>query len=144
MATMTTNEASGVMTMTGMSSATSTAMSDMSGMSMMMGMQDMMMVFFQSNNTPLWSPYWIPQGDGQYAGTCVFLVVLAAVFRALLALRNNLLRIYDRAVARRHTRLVTVEDSLKGCENCTRPWRINEAATLALFDTILAGIGYLL
>lgn len=67
------------------SSASATA-----SMSTSMSMTDMpasqmQMVFFTSRTTPLLSAAWSPATTGQYAGTCLFLVVLAAAFRALVA-----------------------------------------------------------
>jgi len=37
--------------------------------------------------TPLYSSMWTPKSVGGYAGTCIFLVVLATIFRALLAVK---------------------------------------------------------
>lgn len=141
MATMTMADSSGSMTTMSMPSATSSSSMDMSGMSGDMGMQ---MVFFTATNTALWSAAFVPGSDGQYAGACVLLILLSVIFRALLALRSNLLPIYDRAIAERQTRLLTTEKSMQGCSDCLRPWRINQAALQASFDTILAGISYLL
>ena len=45
------------------------------------------MTFFNSQTTSLYSSAWTPHSTGQYAGTCIFLIVFAAVFRALLAFR---------------------------------------------------------
>ena len=91
-----------------MTMATSTGMADMTGTasgamasstgmdmdmgsgsshSMSMSMADMAMVFFQSTATPLYSAGWVPAGPGSYAGTCIFLIVLALVHRVLIALR---------------------------------------------------------
>jgi len=67
---------------------------DMDGMSGMDGMdmgssdssQSMhMMSIFQTNiNTSLYSAAWTPTTTGAYAGTCIFLVLLALGFRLLL------------------------------------------------------------
>ena len=43
------------------------------------------MTFFGSQRTPLFSSNWSPSGTGSYAGTCVFLVILAIVNRLLFA-----------------------------------------------------------
>ncbi|KAH7024618.1 Ctr copper transporter [Microdochium trichocladiopsis] len=48
----------------------------------------MAMVFFQSVTSPLFSKAWTPADPGAYAGTCIFLIVLATVHRILIALRN--------------------------------------------------------
>lgn len=50
-----------------------------------MGMQ---MVFTTSQNTPLYSNSWTPNSSGSYAGTCLFLLVLAIILRCLLAFRS--------------------------------------------------------
>ncbi|ETN44397.1 uncharacterized protein HMPREF1541_10577, partial [Cyphellophora europaea CBS 101466] len=60
---------------------------DMSSSTPLMGMSSMAMVFFTSIHTPLYSSAWTPSNAGQYAGTCIFLITLAAIFRALLAIR---------------------------------------------------------
>lgn len=48
----------------------------------------MSMTFFYSLMTPLFSAAWTPATTGQYAGTCIFLIVLAVVHRALVAFRT--------------------------------------------------------
>ena len=55
--------------------------------SMSMGMQ---MTFINSHSTPLYSNSWTPSSKGAYAGTCLFLIVLAVVLRSLLAFRSVL------------------------------------------------------
>jgi hypothetical protein len=50
----------------------------------------MPMTFFASNTTPLYTPAWQPKTSAHYALTCLFLVLLCIVFRALLAARCNL------------------------------------------------------
>ncbi|KLU92767.1 hypothetical protein MAPG_11708 [Magnaporthiopsis poae ATCC 64411] len=52
-----------------------------------MGMSAMSMTFFHSASTPLFWDWWKPSGAQQYAATCVFLIVLAAVTRILFAVR---------------------------------------------------------
>ncbi|KAH8890879.1 hypothetical protein GQ53DRAFT_747105 [Thozetella sp. PMI_491] len=52
-----------------------------------MDMSTMEMTFFQSITTALFWQWWRPTGAGQYAATCVFLVVLAVLTRAMLALK---------------------------------------------------------
>ncbi|KAF2720487.1 hypothetical protein K431DRAFT_226488 [Polychaeton citri CBS 116435] len=102
----------------------------------------MAMVFFTSTTTPLFSWSWVPRGVGQYAGTCIFLIALATIFRGLVAVR---LHFHDVLAAIRSRRLgdvgfvpVTTEKPFH------RPWRANEAVMLATMDVILAGISYLL
>jgi len=82
------------------SSATSTAMSDMSSMS---GMGSMSMVFTTAHSTPLYSGAWTPTSTGAYAGTCIFLIVLAILSRLLQAWRHTLeQKFHDRAMKRRY------------------------------------------
>ena len=47
----------------------------------------MEMVFTNSYTTPLYSASWKPTSAGSYAGTCIFLVILAAALRGLIAFR---------------------------------------------------------
>lgn len=48
------------------------------------------MVFVNSQTTPLYSSAWTPSSTGQYAGTCIFLVLLAITLRGLLAAKHIL------------------------------------------------------
>lgn len=48
----------------------------------------MQMVFTNSRFTPLFSRSWTPSTTGQYAGTCIFLVLLGITFRGLLAAKH--------------------------------------------------------
>jgi hypothetical protein len=48
----------------------------------------MEMVFTNSHNTPLYSSSWTPNSAGSYAGTCIFLIILASVLRALIAFKS--------------------------------------------------------
>lgn len=48
-------------------------------------MSSMAMYFTTSINTPLYSQSWTPQSVGTYAGTCIFLILLAIAFRGLMA-----------------------------------------------------------
>ncbi|EMR65089.1 putative low affinity copper transporter protein [Eutypa lata UCREL1] len=87
------------MTMTMATSTASSAMPSSTGMDMDMDMgsssssshsmssADMAMVFFQSVTTPLYAYSWTPAGEGSYAGTCIFLIVLGLAHRVLIALR---------------------------------------------------------
>lgn len=45
-------------------------------------------VFQTTLATALFSTAWTPTTTGAYAGTCIFLIVLAALFRGLLALKS--------------------------------------------------------
>jgi copper transporter 1 len=66
-------------------------------------MGSMSMVFTTVHNTPLYSKAWTPTTTGAYAGTCIFLVVLAMLSRLLQAWRHVLeQKFHDRAMARRY------------------------------------------
>lgn len=63
----------------------------------------MMMVFTNSHSSPLFSKAWTPTSSGGYAGTCIFLVVLAVLSRMILAYRHILERKWHtKAVNRRY------------------------------------------
>ncbi|KAL2269522.1 hypothetical protein VTJ83DRAFT_1706 [Remersonia thermophila] len=51
-----------------------------------------MAVFHGSMSTSLFSAAWTPGNEGTYAATCIFLIVLAALFRGLLAAKGVLER----------------------------------------------------
>ncbi|KAL6242044.1 hypothetical protein RBB50_010956 [Rhinocladiella similis] len=144
MSSMTSMAGSPTSTMAG--SAMSTVSSMSHGGSVMMGMEDMMMVFFTGTKTPLYSTAWTPSSTGQYAGTCIFLIVLAVIFRAILAIRGVFPRDrysatllgpdHDKPSAR------TYEFSTQSIQ--PRPWTAHEAASRAVLDVVLAGVSYLL
>jgi hypothetical protein len=48
----------------------------------------MAIVFTNSHTTPLYSTSWTPNSAGSYAGTCIFLIILASILRCLLAFRS--------------------------------------------------------
>ncbi|KAK4948964.1 hypothetical protein LTR10_012337 [Elasticomyces elasticus] len=63
----------------------------------------MNMAFTTGLKTPLYSLDWTPSTTGGYAGTCIFLIVLAVISRLLLAYRHVLEnKWHDRAVNRRY------------------------------------------
>ncbi|EMC95525.1 hypothetical protein BAUCODRAFT_71120 [Baudoinia panamericana UAMH 10762] len=106
----------------------------------------MIMVFFSSSSTPLYSERWTPKTTGQYAGTCIFLIILATIFRALLAVRGNIDTLMARWHHRHHTSLPQsdVAEAAKHRALDRAPWRVNDALLLATLDTLLTGVGYLL
>ncbi|KAK4201190.1 Ctr copper transporter [Triangularia verruculosa] len=50
------------------------------------------MVFVLSTSTPLLSASWVPRNAGEYAATCLFLIIFAAWTRLLMAIRHILER----------------------------------------------------
>lgn len=150
-------------------SATSTAAmasstSDMGGHNMgdmTMSMADMAMTFFTSSTTPLFSDDWTPSNLGQYAGTCIFLIILASILRFLLALRPLLeVRFWRKTAA---ATAVIKEEEQDGEDRLlnARPgqaltalrrdvgrrwsgWRVDTAAWRATYELLIAAAGYLL
>ena len=139
---------------------------DMSSMSMAS-------VFFTSTTTPLYSNSWSPSTTGQYAGTCIFLILLAIVFRTLFALRAVQERKWQLEESSRQYNIAGVENKEKeeekeedsrasvstrtsndGCIKVTkvikkenvgvRPWRTTQDVPRACVDVVIAGVGYLL
>lgn len=157
-------------------------MDGMHGMDGMDGMDGMsssnesmvmtMMAVFQTNMaTSLYSTSWTPSTTGAYAGTCIFIIILAATMRGLLALKWWMEeRWLDRELKRRYVvvegrpglpqRLSSdtmakratlsengVEESVVVVEkhkSQLRPWRLSIDPLRALVDTVIAGVGYLL
>lgn len=75
---------------------------DMDSSSSMSG-HSMAMAFTNSHDTPLFSSQWAPTTTGSYAGTCIFLIVLAIISRMLSAYRHILeIKWYNRDVSRRY------------------------------------------
>jgi len=130
-----------------------------------------MLLFFTSTTTPLYSATWSPTSTGQYAGTCIFLVILATIFRGLLAMKAWKETAWLDAEFNR--RYVTVAGKLPKSERIAsdsdskrmiltengveedvmvvkkrsmsiRPWRITTDPLRAAMDTVIAGVGYLL
>lgn len=132
----------------------------------------MSMVFFTSTATPLFSSRWSPTSTGTYAGTCIFLIVLAVVFRGLLAGKSVLeRRWHDKALNRQYVAvrgtktkaermtedanakdgvLITargVETDVRVVKNYKTPamaWRFSTDLPHALYVTVIAGVAYLL
>ncbi|KAK4177019.1 Ctr copper transporter family-domain-containing protein [Triangularia setosa] len=132
----------------------------------------MMAVFQTSISTSLFSTKWTPTTTGAYAGTCIFLIVLAVIFRGLLALKSwQELRWMDKEMNRRY---VVINGKVPLAENLSRdslgktavlsengveenvvvvqrrtggharPWRLSVDPVRAVIDTVVAGVGYLL
>ena len=115
---------------------------------------------------------WVPGNTGSYAGTCIFLIMLAIAFRCLFAGKHLLEhRWMDKELNRRYVAvrgipkeverieadnegkralLVTgrgVEEHVKVVKRHTRtvmPWRLSVDLPRAVYVTIMVGVGYLL
>ena len=153
------------------SSSASMPMSSSSSNTATMSMANMKIVFYTSTTTPLYSTSWAPSNTGQYVGTCIFLIILATVFRALFALRAIQERRWQLMESRRVYKIAGAEDkkiddrssadesrtsvsSEKSNERSmavskrngsgVRPWRITQDVPRACLDVVIAGVGYLL
>lgn len=134
----------------------------------------MAMTFTNDMTATLYSARWAPSTTGTYAGTCIFLIALAVIFRGLFALRalqedRWLDRALDRryvvvvggAGARRDSSLERQQQkksmmllSANGVEEEVMvvskrrahvgPWRLSVDPLRAVVDTVIAGVGYLL
>jgi hypothetical protein len=137
----------------------------------MMSMSGMQMTFYTSTMTPLYSDSWAPTSTSSYAGTCIFLIILATLFRCLLALKGwkesawldaEFNRRYV-VVAGKATKAEQIsQDSDKkrmmltenGVEEevmvvqkrslGVRPWRLSVDPLRAVMDTVIVGVAYLL
>ncbi|TGZ82648.1 Ctr-domain-containing protein [Ascodesmis nigricans] len=130
---------------------------DNMGMSSMSS-HSMIMTFFSSTKTPLFSDSWTPKSSGAYAGTCIFLIILAILLRALTAYKSVL----EQRWAQRHARRNIViakrnstgsqtddeEEETRAVETFVgwgpKPWRWSVDLPRALFQVVLTGISYLL
>ncbi|KAI7301210.1 hypothetical protein KC315_g16776 [Hortaea werneckii] len=97
---------------------TSSDSSSMSGMDMSSGGGGgMAMAFTNSHTTMLFSHAWQPKTSGAYAGTCIFLIVLAIISRLMLAYRHFIEQKWrDQATHRRYVFVAeqSVEDKERG------------------------------
>ncbi|KKY38736.1 putative low affinity copper transporter [Diaporthe ampelina] len=157
------DEVEAAATMTGMDGM------DMDGSSSMMA--TMMVAFHNDIATTLYSEMWTPSSAGTYAATCIFIIMLAAIFRSLFALKaiqegrwldQELNRRYVVVNGRRTLPDDLARNSLKdnmmlsanGVEeevmvvkkkhSHARPWRFSVDPIRAVIDTVIAGVGYLL
>ena len=111
---------------------------------------------FASTSTPLYSAQWTPSTTGQYAGTCIFIITLAAIFRGLFSYRTVQEQKWRDVDLKRRQVIVSgkkvdegdgLDEKDIGAGNRKRrskPWRISTDVPRASLDTIIAGVGYLL
>lgn len=131
----------------------------------------MQSVFQNVRETPLFSQSWKPSSTGAYAGTCIFIILLAVLLRCLLAAKNYLeAKWLDRELNRRYVvvngrlplaQRVSQDSEAKravlsenGVEEdvivvgrkriIARPWRVSVDPLRAVVDMVIAGVGYLL
>jgi copper transporter 1 len=156
----------------------SESMESMSGMSGMSGSGEasgghmgMASSFIAATNTPLYSEAWTPSSAGAYAGTCIFLIILAIVLRAIFtakafldarALHSALKRRYvvvadqqspsDKAFndASSMTGILTtngLQENVRMIQapvKATQPFRFSVDLPRAALMTVATGVGYLL
>ncbi|KAI1451535.1 hypothetical protein F4805DRAFT_471581 [Annulohypoxylon moriforme] len=132
------------------------------GMDKMGDMNDseMSMTFFVSSTTSLFSKAWTPRSPAEYAGTCIFLIVLAVIMRFMLALKPVLEKsIWHAAVESRGELLPDEEGSYQKEDMTGRSplmrvygdirrrwaaWRFKTSLSRASFELSLATVGYML
>ncbi|KAF2196509.1 hypothetical protein GQ43DRAFT_459093 [Delitschia confertaspora ATCC 74209] len=135
------------------------------------GMQGMSSTFFSGTTTPLYSAQWVPSTAGAYAGTCIFLIIFAMLFRGGFALKHYL-EIRWLASARKRKYVVVadktpiseqikadadsttgilttngVEESIRLIQapiSHVQPWRFSVDFPRALLVMVLVGCAYLL
>ncbi|KAK9385518.1 Ctr copper transporter family-domain-containing protein [Lipomyces mesembrius] len=143
-------------------SSTSTAMAMSTSTDGSMSMSSMS--FHTSIFDFLFSRRWTPSSRGQYAGTCIFLIVLAVIYRLTHILKHRTER-YVNARARQFARNIATAQ-LQMDENAgsfeksagevtiaperplqfrnVRPWRVSMDIPLSLIQLVLSGVAYLL
>ena len=139
-----------------------------------MGGTSISMVFTTDHSTALYSSRWTPTRSGEYAGTCLFLVILGIISRMLQAYRHLVeIRSHDKAVkrqyivvagetsAQREKQLLTGEPeeatlTVRGVDERvrvlrtsrrgleTQPWRFSTDLPRVGLFTVDAGVKYLL
>ncbi|KAJ5143562.1 Ctr copper transporter [Penicillium bovifimosum] len=143
-----------------------------SGSSSTSSSMTMTMVFTNTHDTPLFSNAWTPSSSGSFAGTCIFLIVLAIIDRCLIAFKATMERRWRAAhlnrryvtVAGKNTEaanidadpdakmasLITaqgIEESVKVVHNISPgplPWRFSVDLPRACLYLCIAGVSYLL
>ncbi|KAK9480287.1 Ctr copper transporter family-domain-containing protein [Lipomyces japonicus] len=140
------------------SAAATTATSSSSSSSSSMDM--MTMVFHTSTNDPLFASGWTPSSTGKYAGTCIFLIVLAVTYRLTHVIKHRTERyLISRAThiaISSHIHTVDDDGAIEKYTASTssiskplsfgdaRPWRVSIDFPMAAIQVILAGTSYLL
>lgn len=146
---------------------------DMSGMDMggaTSSHTGMAMAFFTATNTPLYSEAWTPQNAGQYAGTCIFLIILAITLRGIFTAKSFLeAKALETAMKRRYVVVAgekTVAEQVNDASSMTgiltsngmeenvrivsapvkliQPWRFSVDLPRAALMVVATGVGYLL
>jgi hypothetical protein len=120
-----------------------------------MNMQRMMMVFYTSVDTPLYSSSWAPASVGSYAGTCIFLIILTMLLRFLTAWKAVLERRWSvkshswNLLSSKHgaeSEKIAKHGPQRQCQQLgfDAPFRLSIDIPRAILFTLLLGIAYLL
>ena len=134
-------------------------------------MTDISSMFSTGTGTPLYCLKWMPMSISAYAGTCIFLILLAIIFRFLIAVKSVLeQRWIDAELDRRYVVIIRKQNTKErissdsdskialltenGVEGDvmvvrkhmkgTMPWSITTDGPRAAVDVVIAGILYLL
>ncbi|KAI1751894.1 Ctr copper transporter family-domain-containing protein [Xylaria castorea] len=124
----------------------------------LMTSEDMAMVFFQNMVTPLYSLAWTPNNTHAYAGTCIFLIVLAVIHRALMSLRSLAFDGNPNLVARAHVssdKESLVSERIRPPQvgnlgqqlrerRARHPFLVSVELGRSLLEVFAGGVGYLL
>jgi len=127
------------------------------------GASGMVMLFTTASNTPLYSAAWTPNKPGHYAGTCIFLIILAVMYRLMSAYKNVVEQKWARA--EQHREIIIASKSAEsrrssdgGKEEAdeetaaveaylgwgTRPWRWSVDLPRAAGTTLITAVSYFL
>ncbi|KAI1176240.1 Ctr copper transporter [Nemania sp. FL0916] len=120
--------------------------------------EDMAMVFFNSMVTPLYSLAWTPNSSHAYAGTCIFLIVLAIIHRGLMAFRFLAFDSNPNLIARQHIssdKESLMEERIRPPQMGNITQRLSERRSRhpflfsvefgrSLCEVFIGGVGYLL
>ncbi|KAI1410268.1 hypothetical protein F5Y13DRAFT_168052 [Hypoxylon sp. FL1857] len=125
-----------------------------------MGDSHMVMTFFSSSTTSLFSKSWTPASSAAYAGTCIFLIIFAVIMRIMLALKPILEKTLWNTIVRPEGELIPEDETgYQKDEMTARPavkrvygnvrrrwaaWRFKTSLSRAFFELLLATVGYLL
>ncbi|OQE18011.1 hypothetical protein PENSTE_c019G04345 [Penicillium steckii] len=141
-------------------------------MSSSSGSMSMSVIFSDSHATPLFSNAWTPSSSAAYAGTCIFLIILAIVDRGLLAFKAVMERRWRALhLSRRHI-ATTDKNGESGCfesspepkatimicdqgveenarvvrtvDDSPIPWRLSVDIPRAGLSLVILGVSYLL
>ncbi|KAK6437154.1 hypothetical protein LTR95_006649 [Oleoguttula sp. CCFEE 5521] len=107
---------------------------DMGSSSSSSGSMSMMsMVFTNDHSAPLYTSTWTPKTSGGYAGTCIFVVILAVISRLLIAYRHVLeSKWHDKAVKRRYIKVAATTEADRERQPSLSASEKSEAAVLTV------------